>query len=846
MQISPDSAFVNGFLDGTELALLTREPSGALLETRVPAEWVAYFQRGSVPQPLLDGMIRAARSYRTEDEWLRFAFATPDARRTLCFRESQRDWATGNVVQNPLLAAGVKHFEADVDPLRRFFTDTGAKVQRPRRAYIDLETDSRLPFREKLKMRVLCWAMTDDRLRTSCDVLDEWSDEAERYLLERFWEELGAYDQVCAWNGGEPFEDGDGFDFPVLIARSERVGVRNVDARRWLFTDQMVAFRRMNMHAAESGEEKRSMKLQNVAMATIDEGKQDFDAGKTYEAWAAGGARRRELVAYCVQDTELLPKIEKKTGYLDLFSTICEVCRLFPTTQSLNPTQQMDGFLLRLARERGQHLPSRAYHGGDAPQEQFKGAFVMKPKTLDPTYRAREGMANGIARDVHVADFASLYPSIMVSWNMSPDTKVSAPVNGPIPPGTARCPKTGTSFSTTTVGLLALAIMELLRLRKHYSDLQASLPPGTPEWYDAMRRSMAYKVAANSFYGVLGNMYSRYFDRAIAEGVTQNGVWLIEQTIAAAEERGWKVVYGDTDSIFCTGCTKEQFAEFVAWCNKDLYPRIVAAQGCATNTIKLAYEKAFDRLVFTAGKRYIGSYSHYKGKPATAASKPEVKGLEYKRGDASLMAADLQRTVVDMILSGREDLEPYHRLLSETRQRILEDDIPLEEIVVSKSLQKSLGKWDKGAGAWKETGESYKQKLKNDGSPAALPPHVTVARILAARGQDVREGTRVDYVVVDADHPEPARRVIPAEDFAGEFDRHHVWESTVFPATWRLLEAAFPAAEAHWKAWSRSRPVKQRAGRPALAGQASLFGLDVTETRVSVVRANPEPPLPRA
>jgi DNA polymerase elongation subunit (family B) len=845
MPIGPDDAFVNGWVSGSEVVLLTRELSGRLKETRIPAEYVAYLRASELPEDLRYPLQRAAQSFRAEGEWLRLGFSNPDTRRAIFYQSETRNRLNGEVHANPFVARAVPHYEADLDPIRRLLTDTGAKVQRPRRAYLDLETDSRLPFLRKAEMRILCWAMTDDKLRTSCGVLDEDSDEAERYLLEELWEQLLPYDQVAAWNGGVPDPRGEGFDFPVLMARSERVRVRNVDARRLLYLDQMVTFRRMNMHAAESGQEKRSMALQAIAMATLGRGKKDFDARTTWQAWEAGGSRRRDLVRYCIEDTELLPGIEQKTGYLELFTTICEVCRLFPSTISLNPTRQMDGFLLRLAKERGLHFRSRSFgHDVDEREEdQFRGAFVLHPRTVPAqkkekhwsredaaAWRAGEGMRNGIARNVHVADFASLYPSIIVTFNMSTDTKRPIAVNGPVPPGHCRCPTTGTGFSTQEQGLLAIAVSELIRQRGQYNDLKASLPPGTPEWFDADRRSMAFKVCANSFYGVLGSIYSRYHDRAIAEGVTQNGVWLIQQTISAAEQRGWRVMYGDTDSIFVVGCNREEFADFVGWCNKELYPDILRKAGCVTNTIKLDYEKEFERVVFTNAKRYIGRYAFYKGKPARADSKPEVKGLEYKRGDASVLAASLQMEAVKLLMDGREDLEVFHELIAKARDHVMHGELPFDEIMLSKSLAKPL--------------RDYVVKMKGNGEAAAPPPHVVVARQLLARGQDVSVGTRIEYVVVDAEDPDPTKRVIPAEDFRGDFDRHYVWESMLYPPTQRLLVAAFPDAEAHWDAWARSRPPRPRARTKVLEGQEALFGGVVLQAS-EALRSMPAPPLPR-
>lgn len=811
-------SYVNGYVDGSRLVLFSRGPGGDLQRSEVPACWSAYFRQEELPAEWEAWFLKlpSLRGARREDGgWLRMDFSDPKMRRDIFFQRG------GAKFPNPFLEKGIPHYEADVDPVRRFFTDSGAQVQRPRRIYLDIEADSRVPFSRKEEARILSWSLEDETGRfLQADVLAADSDMAEADLLGPLWEALEPYDQICAWYG-------DGYDFPVIWSRSEQRNLR-VNARRWLYLDQLEVFRRMNQHVAESGEEKRSYKLNDIGHALLGEGKDDFDASKTWAAWAAGGAERFRLVKYNAKDTNLLPKIEKKTGYIGLFSTICEVCRLFGDTVSLQPTRQMDGFLLRLARERDHHFPSKAYRD-ETEAKQFKGAFVMQPKTLDAEWRKRKGMTTGIARDVHVADFAGLYPNIILTWNMSGDTKDErAPINGPIPDGLCRSPTTGVSFRTDKQGLLPLALSELIRLRKQWNDIKASLPPGTPEWVDADRRSMAYKVAANSFYGVMGSPFSRYFDQGVAESVTQNGVWLLKNTISAAEQRGFECIYGDTDSFFAMGCTKEQFVEFVQWCNASLYPELLAKVGCKENKISLAYEKAFALLVMVSAKRYAGKYSHYKGKAAREDSKPEVKGLEYKRGDTAKLARDLQSAAVQMLMQGKESLEDFHRLLSAARKHVLEEPLPLDEVVLSKSISKPL--------------KEYVIKKKTDGQNAAQPAHVVIAHLLVGRGQDVREGTKIEYVVANEQAEAQADRYLPAADYKGECDRHYVWETLVYPPTQRLLEAAFPASTSYWQMWGSSRPPRGRGrAKPVAEGQGALFSRDPLEKRFFIP---PEPPIP--
>lgn len=755
-----ERAIVNGWWGGEDVFFVERVEDTVQVR-RQAAEHACFFRTTDLTRSLLRDL-RGSRSVlgvHNEGEWVRVRW---------------RDRDTSLKGSEWLHSQGVLTFEAGISPLRRHIADTGLRAVAPRSCYLDIETDSRVPFSRKEDMRVLCWCVVDAVTGASWQcVLDEDTTEDEYRVLRTLFEVLADYDQVLAWNG-------DRFDFPVIRARALKAGII-VEWKRWLWLDHLELFRRMNMMAAESGDEKQSYSLQNIAMAVLGEGKDDFDSSKTWEAWTVAedcGARCRHcrgcLARYCNRDVVLMPRIEDKTGYVALLQTLCEVTHTFADSAGVNPASQVETFLLRLGVERGVKFPSRLKIDEHVP---FKGAFVMQPTD------------KGILRDVHVADFASLYPSIILTWNMSPETKRQVVADGT----TAVAPLTGVRFAQEPQGILAVAVAELIRLRKHWNDLKASMAPGTPEWKEADRRATAYKIAANIFYGVVSSPMSRLFDKEVGESITQAGVWLIQNTIKAAEEQfGFRVVYGDTDSLFVTGCTYDEFKKFVEWCNVDLYPRLLRQVGCKRAHVKLAFEKSFERIVFVTAKRYAGKYSHYKGKPATIDSKPEIKGLEFKRGDSVRLARQLQRDAVEALMLGIEDVEHFEKLLMSYRTRVLQAELGIEDVMLSKRLSKSLNE--------------YATRMKKDGTRAAQLPHIELARVLKDRGRDMGEGAKVDYYIVDGS--KRPMMVAPAEDWDGQFDRFELWESMVWPPTQRVLSAAFPAVD--WTGWTKVRPAKPK------------------------------------
>lgn len=678
--------------------------------------------------------------------------------------------------------AGVDHFkilEADVRPVLRYLSDhSDVNVsENPRVAYIDLETDSRSSISGAVdgNARLLSWAVVDAEGNASSGLLDEDSDRSERELWKGFIKAINPFDCVVAWNG-------DFFDFPVIFNRCERLGI-NPKWDYWTWLDHLLIYKKYNMTDG-GGEEKESFALDHVANVLLGEGKHDFDAAKTWEAWSEGGHERERLLKYNVQDTALLPRIEDKTGLISLHFAVCHITRVFPNSRSLSATAQGDGFMLQLGADHG-HRWATKKHIEDAPK--FEGALVIHPSRL------------GIIDNVHVCDFSGLYPSIMRTWNMSPDTKTRPrrePSDSSVPcieEGICQIPERLTWFRNDTDGMFRIALDRLVAKRAEYQSEMKRCTPGTPEHARAKRLQAAFKVVANSFYGIVGSMYSRFYDPEIAEGVTKTGQWLIRNVIKEAENRGLDPFYGDTDSVFISGDV-EDMTNLVRHMNQTWSSR-VRPWGILDGHpmhIDLDFEKTFSRIIMVSAKRYAGRFLVYKGKAATVDAKPEVKGLEFKRGDQIHLARQMQYQIVSEILCVGEEhgdppgLEYVIDYVEKWRKKILIDPIDLEHMRLSKSLSKPVS--------------AYKDPL---------PQHVKVAiQIQEDQNIEMVDGDRVPYYVGRGPDGKTYGFPIYVEDPEEKIDREYYWDR-IYKPTQRILELCYP--EYQWKESKKdTRMRKQR------------------------------------
>jgi DNA polymerase elongation subunit (family B) len=864
-----DLAIVNAYVDLDGQLVLYRRQDGVRQEMRRAAEYVTYHRVADFTPEIRRSIDRESGviGYVPEGEWCRLQWRG-------------RKHRSHALQEDGLFAkANLPHFEADVHPVKRFLVDSGARIQKPKRAFFDIETDSRLPFSKQRagQARILCWSVVDEQGKVTSGVLEADTDAAERRMLLELLQHLDGFDQIVAWNGER-------FDFPVLwgemrmmredkglaefpfsppqygtIGRIGKLfGTRAYDRRKWLWLDHYQLYKKMDLQVARSGDEKQSFKLGDVATAILGDGKDRFDSSRTWDAWQCTDptqAHNREaLVRYNQKDTDLLRRIEEKKSYIALLDTICDACGVFPDSRGMRPLNQLDPFMLRLGLSRGMHFPTISRFEREDDGKKFKGALVQEPSVT------------GMVRDVHVVDYKSLYPSIIISWNMSPETKVpgSRGHDGPIPVGCSRSPGTGVLFRTDVRGLLPMAVGSLLDLRSEWKKKKALAPPGTPEAADADRKSNAYKVASNSFFGATGNEFSRFFDVDVAESITQAGARLIQEVEKKVIGRGWNNIYFDTDGSYvmkgAATVDRNIFAQFAKDdLNGEAIPSVLRECQCVEQRVSIAYEKEFRRILFTGvKKRYAGVYAHFEGTAPLLDSEPEIKGLEYKRGDWGELPRRLQERVLRMMLGDWdpmcagcgakcshgprdkapkgartawiwkcatcgprseaelafappvEDPEEYRKLLVRSRDYVLTAKLSRDQVKVSKAITMPLNE--------------YSQKMRNDGSAAAQPPHVQVAKLLADRGAEVGVGDKVAYIVVDGADDRPTQ-AIPADDYVGQCDRFYLWEKMVWPPTERILVAAMSGTP--WeRMFGRVRPKKERPPLRggAAPGQLGIFG----------------------
>ncbi len=447
-----------------------------------------------------------------------------------------------------------------------------------------------------------------------------------------------------------------------------------------------------------------SYALDAVAREVLGQGKTITGRHRAEAILKAFESDRPGLVEYNLNDARLVLEILER---LQLVELAVERSRLtgMPPDRVAASIASFDFLYLSELHRRGIVAPSvRARAGGGEPAS---GGHVLEPLP-------------GLYRNVLMLDFKSLYPSLIRTFQIDPLGHLPSPG----PDDDPIVAPNGAAFRREP-GILPRMLDELFPRR------EAAKARGD------RAASQAIKILMNSFYGVLGTPACRFASPALANAITGFGREMLLESKRRIERRGFRVLYGDTDSLFVESklddpaAARELGARLVHELNLEL-ARYVGRTWRVESRLELEFERLYLRLLLPALRHgTIGARKRYAGLVEEQGRLQVVfTGLEAVRRDWTELARRAQRELYQRLFLDRP-VEDYLRGLVEDLRAGRLDDL----LVYRKALRKDP--------------EAY---------TASTPPHVAAARKL--RG---RPGRVVAYVMT-VDGPEPARERSSALD----------------------------------------------------------------------------------
>lgn len=486
------------------------------------------------------------------------------------------------------------------------------------------------------------------------------------------------------------------------------------------------------------------------------------------------------FIHYNITDVELILELDKKLQYIDLVRGIAHVGHV-PYEDFVYSSKYLEGALLTYLKNIGGIVAPNKPADRREKMEQLKesgeqgfiGAFVK-----DPVPGRYEWMYD--------LDLTSLYPSIIMTLNISPETKIakiedwsaeqfvrgtkeSYIVDGKIVTHEKlkefldkykyTVASNGVMYNSEYTGLIPAILNDWFDKRVEYkNEMKRWGKEGNEEKYEFYKkRQLVQKILLNSLYGVLGLPAFRFYDIDNAEAVTLTGQTVIKKTQDAINSKYNKelktdsidyVQYVDTDSVFvsCLPLVKNRFPNIDTNDIEIMTPKIYEIATEVQDYVNQFYDVMSKKLFNTEKHRLeikqemIGRTGFWQKKKRYALwiisdngvpmDKLEVKGLDIVRSSFPKSFQKIMRNVLIDILKGKEKNEIDDYILNFKKEL---DGIIYAEVAKNSSIKEIkkyedvvkddvLGKFAKGTPAHIKAAINYNKLLKLFKCPPKFPP----------------------------------------------------------------------------------------------------------------------------
>jgi DNA polymerase delta subunit 1 len=481
-------------------------------------------------------------------------------------------------------------------------------------------------------------------------------------------------------------------------------------------------------------------KLDNVAEMFLKERKHDISPADIFRLQNGDADDRKIVAAYCVQDCALCNRLMIKLEIIANNVGMANVC-LVPLSYIFMRGQGIKIFSL-IAKQcsiDGYVVPTRTPINIEM-KEGFEGAIVLEPEV---------GMY--INDVVTVMDYNSLYPSSIIAENLSHDTiildkkydnldgiryqNIVYDIYEGVGDEKVKIGERVCRYAQTKQGVIPRILQQLLKARKTTrkrigykkvtntkdntiitGDMQKD-PDGNiviitisgedhhfemdehlmiQDAHDEFQKAvldglqLAYKVTANSLYGQMGAKTSPVYLKDIAACTTSVGRSMILKAKKFMENNyGARVVYGDTDSIFCVFRLEDEDGNTLK--GREAIQKAMDISEKATTEYNrdlkppqfLEPEKCFYPFCLIAKKKYVGKL-YPQGQPDNG--KMKSMGIVLRRRDNAPIVKHIYGGVIDTILDKCDVKQSIH-FLSDCLNNLIDGKYSMEDLIVTKSLR---------------------------------------------------------------------------------------------------------------------------------------------------------------
>jgi DNA polymerase elongation subunit (family B) len=533
-----------------------------------------------------------------------------------------------------------------------------------------------------------------------------------------------------------------------------------------------------------------SYRLDHIAFVELGDTKLDHSEYASFKDFYEKNWKK--FVAYNIHDVRLVDKLEDKMKLIELQLVMAYNAKI-NYEDVFSQVRMWDAIIYNHLRDSGVVIPQNS---GNKKWDKFEGAYVKDPLI-------------GLHKWVASFDLNSLYPHLIMQYNISPETMLEGRETvtvdylleqkydtSNIKERNVAMTANGVCYRKDKQGFMPELMgkmyadrskykKQMLKIEQEYQN-DKSKKHLLKEISRLNNLQMAMKIALNSAYGAMGNQYFRYFDLRMAEGITTSGQlsirWMANKLNAfmnktmTTKNKDY-VIAIDTDSIYltletlvektCEGKTTEQKIKYMDKICEEVfqpfidkgYQELSDYMNAYSQKMQMKREVLADKAIWTAKKRYIMNVHNSEG-VQFAEPKIKVMGLEMVKSSTPQVIRNKLKDSIKVILDG--DQSKLHKYINEFRDEF--NKLSVEEISFPRTVN--------GTREYKASSTIYRKSTPIHVRGALLFNHYIKEMGLEKQYQPIRDGDKIKFVYLRTPNRIQEDIISFAQELPKELDLH--------------------------------------------------------------------------
>ena len=626
-----------------------------------------------------------------------------------------------------------------------------------------------ITIKDQIKKNILVWGLADYKIKTNNVSYIKCKDEKD--LLIQFLKFWRAYtpDVLTGWNSKY-------FDVPYLVKRIGKILGETVIKRMspWdqvqedttYYMGKTQTFYRLlgvaqldylQLYQKFTIRNQESYKLDHIGFVELGETKDD-NPYDTFKEWYQNDIQ--SFIDYNIQDVELVDRLEDRLQLIELALTMAYNAKV-NYEDVFSQVRMWDTIIYNELLKSKTVVPMRDMN---PHSEELVGAYVKDPIV-------------GFHDWVVSFDLNSLYPHLIMQYNISPETilpdrkdvTVEDLMDKNVDMSDGNCvAANGTMYRKDKQGMLPRIIQKeyddrviykkkMLEAEQMYANTKDKKYEKLARQYYLIQHSK--KISLNSAYGAIGNKYFRYYDHRQAEAITLGGqlnIKWVDRKVNEYFNKLYKtddkdyIIASDTDSIYInmaplvqmSGATdknkivkaldkfcSEKLEPYIAKCYNELGSYMNVYQ----NKMVMKREVIADKGIWTAKKRYILNVHNSEGVQYPE-PKLKIMGIEAVKTSTPLPCRDKLKDAFKVIMGGNQK-EMKEFIMNFRREFEL---MQPEDIAFPRSVN--------GVNKYGDTTSIYKKGTPMHVKGALMYNHLLKIKKVSHKFQPIYEGDKGKYI----------------------------------------------------------------------------------------------------